>query len=141
MPVLENYSGYNREARVFVANNTVTPADARAQLESLYQRDVTSEPLPNVPDMPEAGKAASQNLEGAGSTEEVDFPRSDDWRKYFPEASREVEEVLFRAYFSALEAGKRKQDFIADFLQGGTGGRRYQAAAKDLDYLEAKYKS
>lgn len=118
----------------------------RDRLEGLYRSESPSESPSNLPDSPstfpegaEARKEPSENLEGAGSTQEVGFPASEDWRKYFPEAAPEVEEVIFRAYFSALEGGKGKQDFIAEFLRGGNGGRRYQAASKYLDYLVERF--
>lgn len=135
MPRLENYSNYNRDSRSFVA-------DTRAKLENLYQGKSLPAPSDSpstFPEGAEAGKSPSENLEGAGSTGEVGFPGSEDWRKSFPEAPVEVEEVVFRAYSAALEAGKRKQDFIAEFLRGGSGGRRYQAASKYLDYLVDRF--
>jgi hypothetical protein len=120
---------------------TVKPEqqDIRAKLEGLYQGNAPSESPSTFPEGSEAGKLSSEDLEDAGSTQEVDFPRSDDWRKYFPEAAPEVEEVIFRAYSAALEGGKRKQDFIAEFLRGGSGGRRYQAASKYIDYLVDRF--
>lgn len=126
----------------------------RDRLEGLYQENLTFSDLPNfsegtsqLPDSPsnspeaaEAGKSPSENLEMIGSTGEVDFQRSDDWRKFFPEAPSEIEEVTFRAFSAYLEAGKRKSDFIAEVLRCGSGGRRYQAASKYLDYLSERFK-
>jgi hypothetical protein len=143
MPRLENYSGYDCDSRSMLAGFVAPqPQDIRAKLEGLYQGNSPSTPSESpstFPEGSEAGKSPSEDLEGAGSTQEVDFPRSDDWRKYFPEAAPEVEEVIFRAYSAALEGGKRKQDFISEFLRGGNGGRRYQAASKYVDYLVDRF--
>ena len=143
MPRLENYSGYDCDSRSMLAGFVAPqPQDIRAKLEGLYQGNSPSTPSESpstFPEGSEAGKSPSEDLEGAGSTQEVDFPRSNDWRKYFPEAAPEVEEVIFRAYSAALEGGKRKQDFISEFLRGGNGGRRYQAASKYVDYLVDRF--
>jgi hypothetical protein len=134
-PEMNGSMNFAAAPQVEDAAPTVKPEqqDIRAKLEGLYQGNAPSEPSESpstFPEGSEAGKLSSEDLEGTGSTQEVDFPRSDDWRKYFPEAAPEVEEVIFRAYSAALEGGKRKQDFISKFLRGGNGGRRYQAASK-----------
>lgn len=118
----------------------------RAQLEGLPETPSDSpssfpEPPETFPKTLEAGGKFPDTSEPPEAQREVGFPASDDWRKYFPEASETVEKTIFFAYCAVLEAGdgKGKQRFIAEVLEAGTSGRKYQAANKYLDYLSDRY--
>jgi hypothetical protein len=111
--------------------------DIRAELEGLLPK--TSQLPGSNPEVLEDAGSSSDSPEALEGEQEVDFPGSIWWRKYYPEAPEAIEEALFVTYKNSLEAEGGKGKFIAEILKAGTGGRKYQAASAYVDYLSKKF--